>query len=78
MREKITAPPTRRDGVAGWSFVEPGCEIRFLGLGTPAERDTALPVSWLPPTVDRARLRQVHGDLVLAARPVTRAHGVQP
>jgi YfiH family protein len=62
-----TVAPELRDGVAGWSFPHDAARVLFLGRGTPPDRAASLPVSWLPAAVGRARLRQVHGDVVREA-----------
>jgi YfiH family protein len=67
-RRRSTAPPAFGDGVHGWRFAERGATLLFLGRGTPRERDAPLPGVWLPAGVERARLAQVHGATVLAAR----------
>ena len=67
-RRRSTAPPERREGVFGWNPDEDGARLLFLGRGTADDRAAPLPASWMPPTIERARLKQVHGVDVLAAR----------
>jgi copper oxidase (laccase) domain-containing protein len=66
--ERVIDRFVERDGVHGWRCEIDGVSVRFLGRGTPAERDAPLPGSWLPAGVERGRLRQVHGDRVQEGR----------
>jgi YfiH family protein len=60
--------PELKDGVALWRERSDGASILFLGKGTPREREAALPEAILSARIERARLKQVHGDSVREAR----------